>query len=79
MRAPRRVLLDVADQVDVAQAVALFPPQLGANRIHQFGDEPLVQVTHRRPLSHSSATRRMNVDEQANRESTQSITDRPVS
>jgi hypothetical protein len=42
------VLLDVANQVDVAQAVRCFLPQLRAHRIYELGDQTIAQITHKR-------------------------------
>ena len=44
----RGVFLDVADQIDVAQPVAGFLPELRANRVDQLGDQAIAQVSHSR-------------------------------
>ena len=43
----RGVLLDVADQVDVAQPVARLLAELRADRVDELGDEAFVQFSHR--------------------------------
>jgi hypothetical protein len=48
----RGVLLDVADQVDVADAIASLPPQLRAHGVDELGDQAFVQLSHRGRLSH---------------------------
>src|SRR5439155_5927642 len=42
----RRVFLDIPDQVDVAEAITLFFPQLGAHRIDELGDQAIAQLSH---------------------------------
>jgi hypothetical protein len=43
----RAVSFDVADQVDVAEAIAGLLPQLRANGVDELGNEVFVQLTHR--------------------------------
>ena len=47
MQSARGVLLDVADEVDVAQPVARLLAQLAADGIHELGDQAIAQLTHR--------------------------------
>ena len=42
----RGVLLDVADQVDVAEPVACLLAQLRADRIDELGDQAIAQLSH---------------------------------
>ena len=44
----RGVLLDVADQVDVADAIGCLLAQLRADRFDELGDQAFVQLSHRR-------------------------------
>ena len=45
--AARGVLLDVADQVDVAQPIARLLAQLRADRVDELGDQAFAQFSHR--------------------------------
>ena len=42
----RGVFFDVADQIDVAQAIADFLAQLRADRVDELGDKAFIQFAH---------------------------------
>ena len=42
----RGVFLDIADQIDVAQPVALFLAELRADGVDQLGDQAIAQFSH---------------------------------
>src|SRR5205814_10649039 len=43
---PRRILFDIAYQINVAQAIVLFLAELGPNRIHKLGKQLITQFRH---------------------------------
>ncbi len=47
---PRRVLLDITDQIDVAQPVARFLAELGADGVDKLRDQAIAQFSHRKTL-----------------------------
>src|SRR5262249_57373340 len=58
------VFLDVADQVDVAQAIGLLLPQQVLYRIHQFAEQPFIELAHRAELLHAACRRVRNVTDE---------------
>ena len=46
MAAAGGVLLDVADQVDVMEPIALFFPKLGANGVDELDNQAVAQIRH---------------------------------
>ena len=54
----RVVLLDVADQVDVTEPLALLAAELRTDRIDELGHEPIAQLSHVRDYRKEMRTRR---------------------
>ena len=66
MHVARRVLLDVADEIDVAQPVARLLAELGADGVDELRDQAIAQTLPSETLSH----RRRDLSRQPGRNKT---------
>ena len=47
---PRRVLLDITDEIDVAQPVGCLLAELGADGVDKLRDQAIAQLSHQKSL-----------------------------